>query len=242
MSKPKKSRLEINVRRLLLKCEEMANKKDLDNDWRLPKFIESVDNMVRNLKNEQIKPDREELEKYSKRIDFLKGLLETRKMNDPMHKSIAMQMLAPPSTLNSTAVKDIYQKNLASCEDDLRKELLQDQFELRHRNKSEPSGSQELDSILKYHSQKHDQIATEMLIMTRSVKEQSQLAGKIIREDTKTLEKSSKIMDDNYFHLKKQNNRLQDFISKSGWQCWIWIIYDIFHENGKKKILTISSG
>lgn len=36
-----------------------------------------------------------------------------------------MQMLAPPSTLNSTAVKDIYQKNLASCEDDLRKELLQ---------------------------------------------------------------------------------------------------------------------
>lgn len=41
-----------------------------------------------------------------------------------MQKSIAVQMLAPPSTLNSTAAKEIYQKNLANCESDLRKELL----------------------------------------------------------------------------------------------------------------------
>lgn len=40
-----------------------------------------------------------------------------------MQKSIAVQMLAPPSSLNATAAKEIYQKSLASCETDLRKEL-----------------------------------------------------------------------------------------------------------------------
>ena len=50
---------------------------------------------------------------------------------------------------------------------------------------AEPSGSQELDSMLKYHHEKHEQIASDMLTMTRSMKEQSELAGKIIRDDTK---------------------------------------------------------
>lgn len=52
---------------------------------------------------------------------------------------------------------------------------------------AEPSGSQELDSVLEYHHEKHEQIANDMLSMTRSMKEQSELAGKIIREDTKVI-------------------------------------------------------
>ena len=120
-------------------------------------------------------------------------------------------MLAPPPSLNSTATKEIFQKSLANCEDDLRKELFQgswnrnifrflfklitfhpnklfsiDSSELRQRfSYAEPSGSQELDSMLRYHHEKHEQIAVDMLTMTRSMKEQSELAGKIIREDTK---------------------------------------------------------
>lgn len=63
-----------------------------------------------------------------------------------------------------------------------------DSSELRNRfSYLEPSGSQELDSILKYHNEKHEQISSDMLIMTRNIKEQSEMAGRIIREDTKVI-------------------------------------------------------
>lgn len=55
-----------------------------------------------------------------------------------MQKSIAVQMLAPPSSLNATAAKEIYQKTLAGCETDLRKELFGGKFfflELIHHKK-----------------------------------------------------------------------------------------------------------
>ncbi|KAK7604971.1 hypothetical protein V9T40_006157 [Parthenolecanium corni] len=225
MVKSKTSRLEVDVKRLLSKCEEMANTNDDEESWRLSKFVEAVDEMIVNLQNSPIKPEKDNLQKYQSRVEFLKGLLETRKMENLMQKSIAVQMLAPPSSLNATAAQEIYQKSLASCETDLRKELFGDSSELRQRSSTfEPSGSQEFDSILKHHNRKHEQTASDMLIMARNLKEQNELAGRIIREDTKTLEKSSKGMDDNFYNLQKQSNRLQIFISKSGWNCWIWIL------------------
>lgn len=67
-----------------------------------------------------------------------------------------------------------------------------DSSELRNRFAYlEPSGSQELDSILKYHNEKHEQISSDMLSMTRNIKEQSEMAGRIIRDDTKVIFKYS---------------------------------------------------
>ncbi len=61
-----------------------------------------------------------------------------------------------------------------------------DSFGLRNRfTSSEPSSSQEFDTIVRYHTDRHEQISESMLTMTRNMKEQSELAGKIIREDTK---------------------------------------------------------
>lgn len=219
------SRLEVDVRRLLSKCEEMAKQDDLAQNWRLPKFIETANKMIQNLKNTTMKPLDEQMQKYEKQIEFLEKLLETEKVENILSKSIAVQMIPPPSVLNETAAKEIYQKSLAICENDVRKELFQDSSELRNRFAYlEPSGSQELDSILKYHNEKHEQISSDMLSMTRNIKEQSEMAGRIIRDDTKTLEKSSKIMDNNYYSLQKHSNRLQDFISRSSWNCWVWIL------------------
>lgn len=63
-----------------------------------------------------------------------------------------------------------------------------DSSELRQRSSTfEPSGSQEFDSILKHHNRKHEQTASDMLIMARNLKEQNELAGRIIREDTKVI-------------------------------------------------------
>ena len=47
-----------------------------------------------------------------------------------IQKSIALQMLAPNSVQNSSKVKEIYLKNIASCENSLRDELLQGWWEV----------------------------------------------------------------------------------------------------------------
>lgn len=70
-----------------------------------------------------------------------------------------------------------------------------DSSEIRQRSATfEPSGSQEFDSILKYHSRKHEQTAADILIMARNLKEQNELAGRIIRDDTKVIVLETEIL------------------------------------------------
>lgn len=45
-----KSRLEMNVRLLLNKCELMAKQESVDGNWRLKKYVESLSNMLGELK------------------------------------------------------------------------------------------------------------------------------------------------------------------------------------------------
>lgn len=46
----KKSRLEININLLLKKCEEMAKKDSIDDNWRLKKYVECLAQMLIELK------------------------------------------------------------------------------------------------------------------------------------------------------------------------------------------------
>lgn len=47
---PKKSRLEMNVRQLLNKCELIAKQESVDGNWRLKKYVESLNAMITELK------------------------------------------------------------------------------------------------------------------------------------------------------------------------------------------------
>lgn len=38
------------------------------------------------------------------------------------------------------------------------------------------------------------------------------------------LEKSSKGMDTNYENLKREEQKLMEFVRKSSWRCWIWVL------------------
>lgn len=54
---------------------------------------------------------------------------------------------------------------------------------LKQRNISK-TNSDDLDQLIGFHQQKQDKIVEDMLTLTRSLKEQSQLANKIIKKDT----------------------------------------------------------
>jgi hypothetical protein len=52
------------------------------------------------------------------------------------------------------------------------------------RQRKQKSTGEDLDVLLKYHHSMQEKIADDMLILARNLKEQSQLAGSIIKKDT----------------------------------------------------------
>ncbi|KAI8420142.1 hypothetical protein MSG28_008713 [Choristoneura fumiferana] len=165
---PKKSRLEMNVRQLLNKCELIAKQEAVEGNWRLKKYVDSLSDMITELKTGPDKPSKDLLSEYSKRASFLKGLIQTSTFNSPTEK-------------------------------------------------------EDMDSLLKYHQNMQEKVAENMVLLTKSLKEQSQIASTIIKGDTEALKKSSDLTDRNLDALKVESERLQEH-SRSAWKCWLWIM------------------
>uniref|UniRef100_A0A8C0ZKI2 Vesicle transport protein USE1 n=1 Tax=Cyanistes caeruleus TaxID=156563 RepID=A0A8C0ZKI2_CYACU len=75
------------------------------------------------------KPAPELLNEYSRKVDFLKGLLEAEKLSSSMEKALANQFLAPgrtPTTAKerTPATKTVHLQTKARCTGQMRSELL----------------------------------------------------------------------------------------------------------------------
>lgn len=231
---PKKSRLEMNVRQLLSKCELIAKEESIDGNWRLKKYVESLSSMITELKTGPDKPSKDILSEYSKRAAFLKGVVQTATLSTPIEKLEAVQQLSHgAATMSVDATQEIHQKTVAKYGVELRSELfgLDDNDDsLRKRNiiktpnfTSNTTSQEDIDSILKYHQNMQEKVAENMVMLTKNLKEQSQIASTIIKADTEALKKSSDLTDRNLSSLKVESERLQEH-SRSAWKCWLWIM------------------
>ncbi|XP_073953742.1 vesicle transport protein Use1 [Choristoneura fumiferana] len=232
---PKKSRLEMNVRQLLNKCELIAKQEAVEGNWRLKKYVDSLSDMITELKTGPDKPSKDLLSEYSKRASFLKGLIQTSTFNSPTEKLEAVQLLSHGAATLCTdaSAQEIHQKTVAKYGNELRSELfgLEDNDDpLRKRNiikapnfTSTSSSQEDMDSLLKYHQNMQEKVAENMVLLTKSLKEQSQIASTIIKGDTEALKKSSDLTDRNLDALKVESERLQEH-SRSAWKCWLWIM------------------
>ncbi|NP_001040358.1 embryonic development factor [Bombyx mori] len=231
---PKKSRLEMNVRQLLSKCELIAKEESIDGNWRLKKYVESLSSMITELKTGPDKPSKDILSEYSKRAAFLKGVVQTATLSTPIEKLEAVQQLSHgAATMSVDATQEIHQKTVAKYGVELRSELfgLDDNDDsLRKRNiiktpnfTSNTTSQEDIDSILKYHQNMQEKVAENMVMLTKNLKEQSQMASTIIKADTEALKKSSDLTDRNLSSLKVESERLQEH-SRSAWKCWLWIM------------------
>ncbi|XP_049877233.1 vesicle transport protein USE1 [Pectinophora gossypiella] len=231
----KKSRLEMNVRQLLNKCELIAKQEPVDGNWRLKKYVESLSDMITELKTGPEKPHKDVMAEYTKRSSFLKGLLQTATLNSPIEKLEAVQQLSHGAATVTTdaSAQEIHQKTVAKYGVELRSELfgLDDSDDaLRKRNiikapnfTSNSSSQEDIDSLLKYHQNMQEKVAENMVMLTKNLKEQSQIASTIIRNDTEALKKSSDLTDRNLTSLKVESERLAVH-SRSAWKCWLWIM------------------
>ena len=226
------SREEINIRRLLARCELMA-KDDPHKDWKLEKYILALDDMIKQLQTYPSKPSKDVMTSYVKRIDFLKGLINTTKLPNPVDRVTAVQMLSKSSatfndSIGANITTQIHQKTSAKYNRELRAELFHtDKGSLedgvRQRLSSTNMQDDDLDALLKYNRNIQEKIAENMLSMTSSMKEHALAANAIIKKDISSLEKSDKLTDVNATKLKTESLKLREHTT-SHWRCWMWVM------------------
>ncbi|NXI84248.1 USE1 protein, partial [Rhipidura dahli] len=240
------TRLELNLMRLLSRCEAMAAERRDPEEWRLEKYVAALEDMLRELKKQSSKPAPELLNEYSRKVDFLKGLLEAEKLSSSMEKALANQFLAPgrtPTTAKerTPATKTVHLQTKARCTGQMRSELLGTvrSVLLLLRCSStdcpgcltsdEKQSAVELDAVLQHHQDVQEKLAEEMLSLARSLKNNTLAAQNVIKQDNQTLSHSLRMADQSFEKLKDESDRLEQHAKKSvDWLLWIMLIVVCF--------------
>ncbi|NXP39590.1 USE1 protein, partial [Leiothrix lutea] len=238
------TRLELNLMRLLSRCEALAAERRDPEEWRLEKYVAALEDMLRELKKQSSKPAPELLNEYSRKVDFLKGLLEAEKLVRSTKKALANQFLAPgrtPTTAKerTPATKTVHLQTKARCTGQMRSELLGTvcrhltpiflRVEAKGLTSDEKQSAVELDAVLQHHQDMQEKLAEEMLSLARSLKNNTLAAQNVIKQDNQTLSHSLRMADQNFEKLKDESDRLEQHTKKSvNWLLWIMLIVVCF--------------
>ncbi|NXY35889.1 USE1 protein, partial [Pomatorhinus ruficollis] len=237
------TRLELNLMRLLSRCEALAAERRDPEEWRLEKYVAALEDMLRELKKQSSKPAPELLNEYSRKVDFLKGLLEAEKLSSSTEKALANQFLAPgrtPTTAKerTPATKTVHLQTKARCTGQMRSELLGtvrsckclfSPCSCRGLASDEKQSAVELDAVLQHHQDMQEKLAEEMLSLARSLKNNTLAAQNVIKQDNQTLSHSLRMADQNFEKLKDESDRLEQHAKKSvNWLLWIMLIVVCF--------------
>ncbi|NXG00726.1 USE1 protein, partial [Sakesphorus luctuosus] len=212
-------------------------------------YVAALQDMLRELQQLQhSKPAPEQLNEYSRKVDFLKGLLEAEKLSSPTEKALANQFLAPgrtPTTAKerTPATKTVHLQAKARCTGQMRSELLGTVGLVllllcflfsplcccRGLTADEKQSAVELDAVLQHHQDMQEKLAEEMLSLARSLKNNTLAAQNVIKQDNQTLSHSLRMADQNFEKLKDESDRLEQHAKKSvNWLLWIMLIVVCF--------------
>ncbi|NXC99973.1 USE1 protein, partial [Certhia brachydactyla] len=238
------TRLELNLMRLLSRCEALAAERRDPEEWRLEKYVAALEDMLRELKKQSSKPAPELMNEYSRKVDFLKGLLEAEKLSSSTEKALANQFLAPgrtPTTAKerTPATKTVHLQTKARCTGQMRSELLGTVCSVLLcccftdcpgcLPSDEKQSAVELDAVLQHHQDMQEKLAEEMLSLARSLKNNTLAAQNVIKQDNQTLSHSLRMADQNFEKLKDESDRLEQHAKKSvNWLLWIMLIVVCF--------------
>ncbi|XP_038628701.1 vesicle transport protein USE1 [Tachyglossus aculeatus] len=239
------TRLELNLTRLLARCEALAAEKRDPSEWRLEKYVDALEDMLCAVKQRSSKPGCEMLNEYSRKVEFLKGMLRVEKLPSSSEKALANQFLAPgrtPTTAKErvSATKTVHLQTKARYTTEMKSELLgmvsssRDAKERSLRKRigvgpEEKQSASELDAMLQHHHNVQEKLAEEMLSLARNLKNNTLAAQNVIKQDNQTLSHSLKMADQNFEKLKTESERLEQHTKKSvNWLLWIMLILVCF--------------
>lgn len=129
-------------------------------------------------------PSKDDLTNYFKKLKFLRGIVDTKKLPSSTERFIASEILSPVTKSDEwqdqDMTKQIHLQNKGKYSSEVRKDLLR-RTQLKT---NESLTNADIGSVIKYHSNIQEKIADEMLILTRNLKQNVNLSGEIIRSDT----------------------------------------------------------
>jgi len=229
-----KSRTEINLTRLLAKCQDMANNSpDLSAEWRLPKYVSSCEDLFNSLPKppDSSAPSQDSLMEYQNKIQFLKSMLPPPDDTDQTatHPTSPAPVLTVPLPQGPTLAMDTVSKQIYQKAAERQNTSTRDQLFGGNGEEKGMAGLKDvsLDKILADHRDQQERVAEEMIKLTQSLKEQSAAAGTIIRGDTARLEQSSVMAENNLDKLGVEAKRVGEFSARGNCRCWIWLMMGI---------------
>ncbi|XP_055878805.1 vesicle transport protein USE1-like isoform X2 [Biomphalaria glabrata] len=203
----------------------------------MSQYIAALQNFLVDLKKTQSKPPQETILEYQKKVDLLKGLSEAEKQPCAAERSLITERLRPVGTsVTSAPSRQLQAKAKATCEKDLRSELLGPSFKTQTapddgfhidddsglRMRKKPQEEDDINVILQHHHKVQERLAEEMLMHTRALRQNVTDAGRVVREDTKIITDSTVLADNNMSKLKLESERLEAHTKTCSW--WIWLM------------------
>ncbi|CAM1330634.1 USE1 (predicted), partial [Pycnogonum litorale] len=193
-------------------------------------YLGALEEKLSDLRRSPSRPDDETLNSYNRKLEFLKGVISSNQLVTPEEKVMANQLLSPGATTNveNKVTTKILLQTKAKHEQELRDELFSRDEHDGPRLRKNLAGNYDddetgdFDAVLKYHNEMQDKLAEEMVLLAQNLKQNSLLAGHIIKKDTEILTKSTNVAEENFGKLKAESDSLETH-TKTSCQWWIWL-------------------
>ncbi|KAI8147664.1 vesicle transport protein [Fennellomyces sp. T-0311] len=226
---------EINLYRMLTRCEQLVNSESEWSDIDKGKFVA----YVRRLQNLQHEPD--VTNKYGTRIQRLADAVGSRGMTVAVNKGILEARMTKQSLLDGLKraqqpdepewlekIKSTPDEEITSQEKDDKSDNEstsisaskpeEESNQMRRRQGSGMTREEEtsnIEHVLQHHRQMHDELTTDLSRMAKQLKANSQSFGDTLANDDKVLQDAQQAVVDNLERLRKERQRLDAHYSKS---------------------------
>lgn len=204
-----KSRNEIDFLRLLKRCQEIADQKG----WRLEKYVDTLSEKLDKLRNQNVNHlTRDMLEEYGRKIQFLRGLIETEKLPSAEKRLLAAELLAPDRETKSTHLITTNKYH-----EQMRQELL-----LSNKRRFGSSGGENKRKQDNEDNDVNEDITQNLRELANNIRENMHAANAIIQKDTETISKAAGGADTATLKVQRNTDKLTEFVRK-GFQAAIWM-------------------
>lgn len=202
-----KSRNEIDFLRLLKQCQKIADQKG----WRLERYVDALSEKLDKLRNQNVNHlARDTLEEYGRKIQFLRGLIETEKLPSAEKRLLAAELLAPDRETKSTHLITTNKYH-----DQMRQELLLSNRRRFGNSRGEKRSDGDENDV-------NEDITQNLLELTNNIRESMNAANAIIQKDTETLSSVAGGADTVSLKMQKNTDKLSEFVRKGcQWALWI---------------------
>lgn len=215
-----KSRNEVDFLRLLRQSQRIADQKS----WRLERYVDSLSEYLDKLRNQNVNQlSRDTLEEYGRKIQFLKGIIETEKLPSAEKRLLAAELLAPD---RETKAAHLITRN--RYHEQMRQELLLSNCYRTSTGGTGVSkgnrriGGKVSDNKENDETDVNEDITQNLLELTNNIRENMRAAQDIIQKDNETLAKVASSADGAGVKMLKNTDKLSEFVRK-GYQCCMWV-------------------